>query len=136
VYGFGRNGYGQLGLGHNKNQNVPQLLMKDEGISQIACGSYHTVILKNNDDVYVFGLNNYGQLGLGHNEDQNVPQLLMKDEDINQIACGYFHTVILKNNGDVYVFGYNAYGERMDRTGPSQPAHGYAQAHILRDKVS
>ena len=27
VYVFGYNKYGQLGLGHNENQNVPQLLM-------------------------------------------------------------------------------------------------------------
>jgi alpha-tubulin suppressor-like RCC1 family protein len=127
--------------------------MKNERISQIACGNFHTVLLKNNEEVYVFGRNYNGQLGLGHNNDQNVPQLLMKDENINQIACGSYHTVILKSNGNVYIFGNNKVGERMDRTGlkparsdvvstpspvtgPSQPAHGYAQAHILRDKVN
>jgi hypothetical protein len=77
VYAIGYNQYGQLGLGHNKNQNLPQLLMKDEGISQIVCGGFHTIIIKNNSNVYVFGNNDYGQLGLGHNTNQNVPQLLM-----------------------------------------------------------
>jgi X-linked retinitis pigmentosa GTPase regulator len=111
VYIFGNNEYGQLGLGHNKNQNAPQLLMTDDRISQIACGKYHTVILKNNGEVYIFGDNTHGQLGLGHNKNQNVPQLLMNDEGISQIACGYFHTTILKNNGDAYVFGNNGYGQ-------------------------
>jgi hypothetical protein len=53
--------------------------MKDESISQIACGNNHTVILKNNGDVYVFGRNKNGQLGLGHYKNQNVPQLLMSN---------------------------------------------------------
>jgi len=40
--------HGQLGLGHNEKQNKPQLLMHREKIHQIACGGYHTVILKGN----------------------------------------------------------------------------------------
>jgi alpha-tubulin suppressor-like RCC1 family protein len=111
IYVFGRNDEDQLGLGHNKSQNVPQLLMNDEGISQIACGGYHSVILKSNGEMYVFGLNDEGQLGLGHNEHKNIPQLLMRDDGINQLACGGFHTIILKNNSDVYVFGDNQYGQ-------------------------
>ena len=35
---FGNNDYGQLGLGHNDNQNKPVLLMNDKQIRQIACG--------------------------------------------------------------------------------------------------
>jgi alpha-tubulin suppressor-like RCC1 family protein len=100
-----------LGLGHYKNQNVPQLLMKSESISQIACGTFHTAILKGNCDIFVFGCNDYGQLGLGHNKNQNVPQLLMKSESISQIACGNFHTVILKDNGNIFVFGCNNDGQ-------------------------
>jgi alpha-tubulin suppressor-like RCC1 family protein len=111
VYVFGCNNDGQLGLGHNKNQNVPQLLMSDEGISQIACGGYHTIILKNNGEMYAFGDNLSGQLGLGHNQNQNTPQLLMKDENISQIACGGCHTIILKNNNELYVFGNNIIGQ-------------------------
>jgi len=108
---FGANDYGQLGLGHNKNQNKPQLLMRGEEIRQITCGSHHTVILKANDDILVFGANNYGQLGLGHNKDQNKPQLLMHGEEISQIACGGYHTIILKANHDVLVFGNNDNGQ-------------------------
>jgi alpha-tubulin suppressor-like RCC1 family protein len=91
---FGANTYGQLGLGHNENQNKPQLLMQGEEIHQIACGIYHTILLgaslvpewqvglearasKSCHDVLVFGDNQCGQLGLGHNKTQNEPQLLL-----------------------------------------------------------
>jgi alpha-tubulin suppressor-like RCC1 family protein len=35
--------------------------MQGEEISQIACGDYHTIILKANHDVLVFGANESGQ---------------------------------------------------------------------------
>jgi alpha-tubulin suppressor-like RCC1 family protein len=108
---FGYNKYGQLGLGHNEDQNKPQLLMHGEEIHQIACGSYHTVILKADHDILVFGDNYSGQLGLGHDKNQNKPQLLIRGEKISQIACGNNHTVIVKANDDVLVFGYNAYDQ-------------------------
>ena len=47
---FGHNNYGQLGLGHNDNQNKPITLMQGIPIRQIACGGWHTVILQ--DDIY------------------------------------------------------------------------------------
>ena len=51
------NKYGQLGLGHNDNQNKPQILMQGIAIRQIACGEHHTIILQENNDVLVFGDN-------------------------------------------------------------------------------
>ena len=38
---FGHNYYGQLGLGHNNNINVPTLLMNDKSIKNIICGRHH-----------------------------------------------------------------------------------------------
>ena len=69
VYVFGYNNYGQLGLGNIKNQNMPQLLMTDKEIRQIACGQEHSIILKKNGELFVFGSNKYGQLGF---EDKKI----------------------------------------------------------------
>ena len=44
VYTFGRNKYGQLGLGHFRNAESPQPVMDlREPVAQIACGANHTV---------------------------------------------------------------------------------------------
>jgi len=51
---FGLNDSGQLGLGHNDDQNKPIILMQGISIRQIACGWEHTVILQDNNDVLVF----------------------------------------------------------------------------------
>ena len=67
---FGRNDYGQLGLGHNKNQNDPIKLM-NEKIKMISFGWCHSMIYLENNDLLVFGMNNDGQLGLCHNKNQN-----------------------------------------------------------------
>jgi alpha-tubulin suppressor-like RCC1 family protein len=103
IFVFGSNDSGQLGLGHNKHQNQPILLMQDESIQQIVCGDFHSMILKKNGDLFVFGSNVSGQLGLDHNKDQNKPVLLMQDENIKQIVCGEYHSMILKKNGDLFV---------------------------------
>ena len=39
-------------------------------ISHIACGYFHTIIVKDNYDVIVFGSGYYGQLGLGNDKNQ------------------------------------------------------------------
>src|SRR5208283_3405937 len=75
LYAWGSNGYGQLGLGHNQNQNSPQKLNLPP-VKKIICGSYHSVAITITNEVYVWGSNQYGQLGLGHNQHQNSPQKL------------------------------------------------------------
>ena len=35
---FGNNQFGKLGLGDNKDRNIPTLLMQDKKIQQIVCG--------------------------------------------------------------------------------------------------
>ena len=57
LLGFGYNEYGQLGLGDNKNRNLPTLVMKDKTIRQIICNGDHTFILKESGELFAFGYN-------------------------------------------------------------------------------
>ena len=57
---FGRNFEGQLGIGSNKDQNKPVLMMIDEKIRKISCGNYHNFLLKNNGELFVWGDNKDG----------------------------------------------------------------------------
>ena len=107
----GVNNSGQLGLGDNNNRDTLTVMMEDTEIRQIACGGYHTFILKNNGELFVFGYNRNGQLGLGDNTTRNVPTLLMRDPNVKQIVCGLYYSFILKNNGEVYAFGENNWGQ-------------------------
>ena len=90
LYSWGGNAYGQLGLGHQENQNLPQLIshLEQKEILQINCSFRHCMI-STCEGVYAWGNNRYGQLGLGHQEDVDVPekvkldaqkQLVLKDQ--------------------------------------------------------
>ena len=100
LLGFGDNQDGQLGLGDNKNINLPTLVMTDTTIRQIVCGYRHTFIFKKSGELFAFVYNDDGQLGLGDNNNRNTPTLLGTFDNIVSI-----NGVILqiKWNPDIYV---------------------------------
>lgn len=109
VYSFGRNDYGQLGLGDNDNMNIPMIIdnLRDT-IVQIAAGSYHSLLLTTLGQLYSFGQNINGELGLGDNDDKNIPVLVNTPmSSIIKISSKFFHSLILTNDGQVYAFGAN-----------------------------
>src|SRR5437868_608281 len=73
---MGDNWSGQLGLGHNNNQNMPQQIdfFKNMYVRKIICRRYHTIAITETKEVYSWGRNDKCQLGLAHNDNQNTPQ--------------------------------------------------------------
>ncbi len=66
VLAFGRNDYGQCGLGHTTQRVYgaqPILELESKTILRIAAGCYHSICVSESGIVYVFGRNNHGQLG-------------------------------------------------------------------------
>ena len=80
---FGKNNYGQLGLGHHGDAytHIPTFLITCDDIIKIIPGYYHNIIYKNNGDLFGFGNNNYKQLGINKNC-INKPTFLMNEPDI------------------------------------------------------
>ena len=66
--------------------------MTDPEIKRIICGSYHTMIWRNDGDVLAFGSNGEGQLSLGDYQDRNKAELLMNDINLKMIN----NTIITK----------------------------------------
>ncbi|MCU0782723.1 MAG: hypothetical protein MUF81_01475 [Verrucomicrobia bacterium] len=91
VVAWGNNTYGQ--------SDVP--VTAQSGVTAIAAGVYHSVVLKNDGSVVVWGRNDYGQT--------NVP--VTAQNGVKAIAAGYSHTVALKSNGTVVAWGYNGLGQ-------------------------
>lgn len=118
VYAFGKNDYGQLGLGHARNVKVPTLVKiaisdSDEKIVDVSCGYYHTVVVTERGKLITWGRNDYGQLGIGSKDHKNTPQYvpLPLSSKIKTTSCGCYHTLILLANGRVMVFGRNNKGQ-------------------------
>ena len=129
VYGCGYNQYYQVnstegGEWNSKIQtpteitNFPELESGDK-ITQIACGSAHTMFLTNTGKVYGCGWNKYFQVNSTGDAYQNsviqtpteitdFPELDSSDKII-EIACGYGHTMFLTEKGKVYGCGSNTY---------------------------
>ncbi|RHY32967.1 hypothetical protein DYB32_002077 [Aphanomyces invadans] len=110
VYGFGRNDYGQLGVGDagvHMNQRIatPTVLTDLEGkeIVRIACGCYHTVAVAESGMLYVFGRNNHGQLGTGDTTERLTPCAVdtFVGKRVAVVAAGFYHTVVLTGGKDL-----------------------------------
>ena len=70
---WGRNNYGQLGLGNTTNVILPTVdldLGSGVKVTAINAGADHTCALFDNGAVKCWGLNYYGQLGLGNTNDR------------------------------------------------------------------
>lgn len=78
----------------------------------VAAGSYHTVVLKQDGTVWTVGLNNYGQLGNGTNTSSDeFVKVEGLQEKVIAIAANNLTTYALTENGNVYGWGYNSYGQ-------------------------
>jgi RCC1 and BTB domain-containing protein len=101
VYCFGRNDYGQLGLGHKENSWQPKQVthLESRRIVQVTCGCYHTLTLTDDGLLFPFGRNNHGQLGCHDTSDSLVPiqvdTLALAGVKVAQVAAGFYHTVVL-----------------------------------------
>ena len=67
IWSCGWNGTGPLGLNDDIDRNIFSKVTTNinNDVKQIACGSEHTFILKNDGSLWSCGANGYGQLGLG-----------------------------------------------------------------------
>lgn len=69
IYSFGTNSSGQLGDGSQKSEQLAPVDISDkfqgEIVTQISCGTWHTLAATNKQSIFAFGGNSCGQLGDG-----------------------------------------------------------------------
>ncbi|XP_066241171.1 E3 ISG15--protein ligase HERC5 [Saccopteryx leptura] len=116
LYSWGRNDFGQLGLGHTNNEVFPSLIeaLDNQEVEFLACGGSHTALLTKDGLLFTFGAGKYGQLG--HNSTQNELKPCLVSElvgnRVTQIACGRRHTLAyVSDSGKVFSFGSGKEGQ-------------------------
>ncbi|XP_077241344.1 PH, RCC1 and FYVE domains-containing protein 1-like [Tasmannia lanceolata] len=92
IFTMGSTVYGQLGnpRSDGKLPCVVEDKLVGEIVEEIACGSYHVVVLTSRNEVYTWGKGANGRLGHGDVEDRKTPILVeaLRDRHVKHIACG------------------------------------------------
>jgi alpha-tubulin suppressor-like RCC1 family protein len=119
VSAVGWNAYGQLGNGGTNDVQSTIKLRRDgeviSGVSQIAAGRYHSLLLLSDGKVLVTGRNGSGQLGVGNTTTQVVWSNARTEAGMVSnavaIAGGMEHSLILLADGTVLSAGSNDLGQ-------------------------
>ena len=135
LWTWGKNQFGQLGIGSYTDQYAPRQVGTDSDWVMVAAGSYHSFAVKANGSLWTWGRNTNGQLGDGSTIDKPSPVQISGVGRPVAIAAGDAHSVIIVDDGTpynqrtLYTWGSNAYGQlglgnTTQQTSPAWAASG------------
>jgi len=122
---WGKNGFGQLGLGHTQPIGDNEIPSADVATVQlgastidITAGGDVTCALLDGGALRCWGHNNYGQLGLGHTRDiggNEIPSAAVAgvplDDTVRMVGTGGDHTCVVLDSNDTRCWGRNDFGQ-------------------------
>lgn len=111
LWSWGRNNYGELGLGDTTIRNVPTQVGTDTNWKSISAGEAHSLAIKNDGTLWSWGLNNDGQLGQNDTVQRIAPTQVGTDTNYKGVVAGNSHSLALKTDGTLWSWGYNNYGQ-------------------------
>ncbi|NWV25202.1 HERC5 ligase, partial [Origma solitaria] len=124
VYSWGKNNFGQLGLGDTKDRDCPSYVGALEHWKTvfISCGADHTAVLSKEGLVWTFGAGGSGQLGHNSTRNELLPRVVAEllGARVSHIACGRWevlveHTLVYVPSSDkFYFFGSDDEGQLED----------------------
>jgi alpha-tubulin suppressor-like RCC1 family protein len=98
----------------------------------VACGSWHTLALKQNGTLWAWGLNDYGELGQGTIDGaaHATPTEVGHAHDWVAVTAGNGDTLALQKDGTLWAWGNNSIwggnlglGDQNDRYSPTEVGH-------------
>ena len=111
VFAVGKNSNGNLGLGHNTNQNVLNQVPNIPPIRSISCVGDSSYPIDVDENLWSFGDNTEGQLGHGDKRSRNVPTKIESLKNITQTVQGYgCHFLAKDSQNKIFACGRNKDG--------------------------
>ena len=97
LWGWGHNGYGQLGDNTRTNKSSPvQTVSEGTNWKQVGCGFYHTAAIKTDGTLWLWGRNSYGQLSDNSRTHRSSPvQTVAGGTDWKLVSGGAYHIAAL-----------------------------------------
>jgi alpha-tubulin suppressor-like RCC1 family protein len=132
LYSWGRNVYGELGLGNTTSYSSPKQVGALSNWLSVASGVSHTASIKTDGTFWSWGRNNVGQLGLGNTTNYSSPKQVGILTNWEKVSCGRggafgggTFTLAIKTNGTLWSWGSNGsgqlgLGDSSDRSSPVQ----------------
>ncbi|XP_077157029.1 putative E3 ubiquitin-protein ligase HERC3 isoform X2 [Paroedura picta] len=125
VYSWGKNAFGQLGLGHTEDRFLPTYVnaLEHKKTVFVSCGGEHTAVLSKDGLVCTFGAGCHGQLGHNSTCNELYPRFVAElfGARVSQVACGRWHTLVyVPDLEDVYSFGSGSEGQLGNRSKSDQ----------------
>ena len=113
VFSVGFNGFGELGIGHNRKQNELNKLTNIPPIKTISCVSASCYLIDFEGNLWTFGDNMHGQLGHDEEKNINTPKIINTLKDIQQISygCSGDHFFAKNSQNQIFVTGRNYRGQ-------------------------
>nr|XP_061799862.1 RCC1 and BTB domain-containing protein 1-like isoform X1 [Nerophis lumbriciformis] len=117
LFAWGHNVYCQLGNGTTNQGLLPVLVstnLLNRKVTEVACGSHHSMALTEFGEVFAWGYNNCGQVGSGSTATQPHPRRVsscLQNKLVVTIVCGQTSSMAVVDNGEVYGWGYNGNGQ-------------------------
>ena len=122
VYVWGRNSWGQFGIGNKNGSSLPVKSNMKNAI-RIVAEHNNTLVLRAEGTAWGVGRNDWGQLGIGNRNDQVEFQKI--EENVIDITAGGNSLGIIKEDGKVWTAGWNnegqlGLGDKTDRYVPTE----------------
>lgn len=111
---WGRNNYGQLGVGDKKSRSKPQYTGELKDVISISAGGRHSCAVERGGSVWCWGKNKTGQLGDTTLGDKDTPVKVKGIQNAASVHTGSEHTCVLLKDGSVECWGWNLFGQLGD----------------------
>ncbi len=128
VFCWGYNAFGALGNGSTTNATTPKrvgreisvlgfkLFNPEQGVLDVAAGSWSTCVRNNSGQARCWGRNNAGQLGDNTTTQRTNAVTVQGLSNVADIAAGDRHACAVRTDGRVWCWGSNTYGQLGDNT--------------------
>ncbi len=113
LYVWGKNSYGQLGVGDEVNKNTPIKVTAINGkvMELIISNSFSVYAILEDGSLYAWGDNYFGELGVGDEVNKNTPTKVNLPSKIKELITTGLSVYAILEDSSLYVWGKNSYGQ-------------------------